>query len=92
MSLETVSGAMFLLLGIVIPLTIFAIALIAYSVRYWLEKRKEKHTHEVLATGIMMSESIKDAQEGRVSKPVSFKTFEEQIKEDYPEDFEEVKE
>ena len=37
MSLETVSGAMLLF----VPLVIFAIALIVYSVRYWLEKRKE---------------------------------------------------
>ena len=41
MSLETVSGAMLLLFAIIIPITIFGMALMTYSLKYWLEKRKE---------------------------------------------------
>ena len=46
MSLETVSGATLLLLAIIIPVIIFGLAMIAYSVKYWLEKRKEEKTDE----------------------------------------------
>ena len=41
MSLETVSGAMLLFYILFVPIVIFGAVLIAYSVKYCLEKRKE---------------------------------------------------
>lgn len=41
MTLETISGALILFFIILIPLVVFTIGLIAYSVNYYREKRKE---------------------------------------------------
>lgn len=41
MTLETISGALRLFYIILVPLIVFGLALIAYSVQYWREKRRE---------------------------------------------------
>ena len=68
MSLETVSGALLLFYIILFPIAVLFVALIAYSVRYWLEKRKEKRYPNVykftpnLKVEIEVAESEEDEE------------------------------
>lgn len=65
MTLETVSGALLLFYILLIPLVIFAVAMIAYSFQYWREKRKEEFCCDALEKyGHCACESFNDKEEG----------------------------